>query len=63
MIVLHATDAETSQLCVPTCNIDFIVDEDKVPNPTNCSEFYICSDLNGQGDLQLSDDALPCPTG
>ena len=35
----------------------------RIADPTNCLQYYVCSDVNQDGILDLSDEPLECDSG
>ncbi|XP_018012274.1 peritrophin-44 isoform X2 [Hyalella azteca] len=61
-LLMCAMIVRTHAYCVASCD-DAAGEGSLVQNPSNCFEFYVCSDPDGDGSLQLSDEALTCSTG
>lgn len=60
----------TADFCIPACHLQGsdtpMLEGTKVPDPTNCYNYYVCSDplqnVNDT-DFQLSDESVPCDEG
>ncbi|KAF2360971.1 Chitin binding domain, partial [Trinorchestia longiramus] len=54
-------------LCYPSCmdasNSSYVPEGTRVPNPSTCDEFFVCSDQGGDLGMGLSDEPLACPAG
>jgi hypothetical protein len=52
-------------VCYPSCDNSSgtLVEGSKVPNPFDCTTFYVCSDVDGDGTLETSDSPISCPEG
>lgn len=65
LLCTYALGGASGLLCAPSCsNATGVIHEgQKVPNPSDCYEYYICSDVNGDTVFEVSDEALRCSDG
>jgi len=61
--LLLAVGVSHARVCNHTCSFEGVEDGTKIPNPSDCYSYYVCSDPEGDEEYEPSDAPVPCPDG